>query len=183
MRPIIDIAEISKRLLGSTPEELGHPEKRVLEHVSQRTPISRDAGRLAEEHATFGDRLSDRVAEVGGSWGFIIAFTLVLFGWMLLNSGILKELGLAFDPYPYIFLNLMLSTLAAVQAPIIMMSQNRQEARDRARADNDYMVNLKAELEVRLLHEKLDHLLRTQFERLMEIQQVQIELMQDLRRR
>ncbi len=156
MRPIIDIAEVSQRLFGRTPEELGHPEKRVLEHLSKRTPISRDAGQIAEEDATFGDRLSDRVAEVGGSWGFIIGFTLVLFGWMLLNSGLLKEMGLAFDPYPYIFLNLMLSTLAAVQAPIIMMSQNRQSDKDRVAAKLDYEVNLRAELEILRLHEKLD---------------------------
>ena len=105
---------------------------------------------------------------------------LVMVAWMALNTLLLST---GFDPYPFILLNLVLSCLAAVQAPIIMMSQNRQEARDRARADHDYMINLKAELEIRLLHEKLDHLLRTQFERLMEIQQVQIELMQDLRRR
>ncbi|MBA4759511.1 DUF1003 domain-containing protein [Sphingosinicella sp.] len=154
MRPIIDIAEVSKRLLGSAPDELGHHEKRVLEHVSTRTPISRDAGLLAEEGATVGERLSDRVAEVGGSWGFIIAFAFVLLGWMLLNSGILK--GLAFDPYPFIFLNLMLSTLAAVQAPIIMMSQNRQADKDRLAARLDYEVNLRAELEILRLHEKLD---------------------------
>lgn len=156
MRPIIDIAEVSKRLLGSEPDELGHHEKRVLEHVSARTPISRDAGLLAEEDATVGDRLADRVAEVGGSWGFIIAFAIVLFGWMLLNSGILKGMGLTFDPYPYIFLNLMLSTLAAVQAPIIMMSQNRQADKDRIAARLDYEVNLRAELEILRLHEKLD---------------------------
>ncbi len=156
MRPIIDISEVSKRLLGMPAEELGHHEKRVLEHVSERRPISRDAGALADEGATFGDRLSDRVAEVGGSWSFIIAFALVLFGWMLLNSGILKSMGLAFDPYPYIFLNLMLSTLAAVQAPIIMMSQNRQADKDRLAARLDYEVNLRAELEILRLHEKLD---------------------------
>ncbi|MBW7946562.1 MAG: DUF1003 domain-containing protein [Sphingomonadaceae bacterium] len=156
MRPIIDIAEVSKRLLGSAPEDLGHHEKRVLEHVSKRTPISRDAGLLAEEGATVGDRLADRVAEIGGSWGFIIAFALVLLGWMLLNGGILPRLGLTFDPYPYIFLNLMLSTLAAVQAPIIMMSQNRQADKDRLAARLDYEVNLRAELEILRLHEKLD---------------------------
>lgn len=156
MRPIIDITEVSKRLLGSAPEDLGHHEKRVLEHVSKRTPISRDAGLLAEEDATVGDRLADRVAEVGGSWGFIIAFAVILLGWMLLNSGILKELGLAFDPYPYIFLNLMLSTLAAIQAPVIMMSQNRQADKDRLAARLDYEVNLRAELEILRLHEKLD---------------------------
>ena len=156
MRPIIDITDVARRLLGAAPDELGHHEQRVLEHVSERRPISRDAGALAAESATFGERLSDRVAEVGGSWAFIIAFALVLLGWMLLNSGILKALGLAFDPYPYIFLNLMLSTLAAVQAPIIMMSQNRQAAKDRLAARLDYEVNLRAELEILRLHEKLD---------------------------
>jgi uncharacterized membrane protein len=156
MRPIIDIADVSKRLLGSAVDELGHHEKRVLEHVGTKRPISRDAGALAELGLTRGERLADRVAELGGSWSFIIAFTLVLLGWMLLNSGVLKSLGLAFDPFPYIFLNLMLSTLAAIQAPIIMMSQNRQAAKDRLAARLDYEVNLRAELEILRLHEKLD---------------------------
>lgn len=156
MRPVIDVTELAKRLLGSTPESLGQHEKRVLEHLTERRPISRDAGAVADESATYGERLSDRVAEVGGSWAFIIAFGVVLLGWMLLNSGILKAVGLAFDPYPYIFLNLMLSTLAAIQAPIIMMSQNRQAAKDRLAARLDYEVNLRAELEILRLHEKLD---------------------------
>jgi uncharacterized membrane protein len=118
------------------------------------------------------------VASFGGSWRFILVFAAVMVAWMALNTWLLAQE--AFDPFPYILLNLMLSCLAAVQAPVIMMSQNRQEARDRARARNDYLVNLKAELEIRLLHEKLDHLLRHQWERLLEIQEIQIELMNEL---
>ena len=112
---------------------------------------------------------------------FISMFAVLLLAWMALNTALLATR--AFDPFPYILLNLILSCLAAVQAPVIMMSQKRQEARDRGRAQNDYLVNLKAELEIRLLHEKLDHLLREQWERLTEIQQVQIELMADFGRR
>lgn len=156
MRPVNDIADIAKRLLGNDDAGLGTHEKRVLEHLSSRRPISQDASVLADARATYGERLSDRVAEVGGSWAFIIAFAIILLCWMLLNSGILKAIGLAFDPYPYIFLNLMLSTLAAIQAPIIMMSQNRQAAKDRIAARLDYEVNLRAELEILQLHEKLD---------------------------
>ncbi|SFS11442.1 DUF1003 domain-containing protein [Sphingomonas jatrophae] len=111
---------------------------------------------------TFGERASDRVAAIGGSWGFILAFTLVLFGWMLLNSDVLSHWGLEFDPYPYVFLNLMLSTLAAIQAPIIMMSQNRQAEKDRLAAQNDYDVNLRAEIEIKALHEKIDALAAAQ---------------------
>ena len=160
--------------------ELTELERSVVERVSEREMLATNVDAKLDRAETLGERLADAVAEFGGSWRFIGLFACVMVGWMALNAILL---GVGFDPYPFILLNLVLSCLAAVQAPIIMMSQNRQEARDRARADNDYMVNLKAELEVRLLHEKLDHLLRTQFERLMEIQQVQIELMQDLRRR
>ena len=116
------------------------------------------AADIGDAQASTGDRLADRVAAVGGSWGFIIVFTLVLLGWMLLNSEVLQRFGLAFDPYPFIFLNLMLSTLAAVQAPIIMMSQNRQSAKDRLTASVDYEINLRAELEIMRLHEKLDQM-------------------------
>ncbi|HEX6013829.1 MAG TPA: DUF1003 domain-containing protein [Geminicoccaceae bacterium] len=127
---------------------------------------------------TFGERLADRVAASGGSWRFILLFAVAMAAWMGLNSWLLASR--AFDPFPYILLNLVLSCLAAVQAPVIMMSQNRQETRDRLRARNDYLVNLKAELEIRLLHEKLDHLLRHQWERLIEIQEIQVELMNEL---
>jgi uncharacterized membrane protein len=123
----------------------------------QRT--SRDVGDIVDEQATFGERLSDKVAAVGGSWKFIMVFAAVLLGWMLLNSQILGKLGTPFDPYPFIFLNLMLSTVAAIQAPIIMMSQNRQSAKDRIAAAHDYEVNLRAELEILRLHAKIDALL------------------------
>ena len=130
-----------------------------------------------EEARGLGERIADRVAVFGGSWTFIGIFAGVLVAWMALNSLVL--LTRAFDPFPFILLNLVLSCLAAIQAPVIMMSQNRQEARDRRRAEHDYMVNLKAELEIRLLHEKVDHVLRHQWERLMEIQQIQIELLNE----
>jgi len=128
----------------------------VLEQMRKRLPVSRDAGDASDEVATFGERLSDRVAAIGGSWAFIIAFTIILLGWMLLNTDVLDHFGLAFDPYPYIFLNLMLSTVAAIQAPVIMMSQNRQSAKDRLAASLDFEVNLRAELEIMRLHEKID---------------------------
>ncbi len=156
MRPKLDPVELTKRFLGAEVTELGRTARRVVEHMSERKPISRDAGELADERATFGERLSDRVAEIGGSWGFIIAFAAVLFGWMFLNSEVFGRIGVAFDPYPFIFLNLLLSTLAAVQAPIIMMSQNRQSNKDRIAARLDYEVNLRAELEILRIHEKLD---------------------------
>lgn len=150
--------DLSLRLLGRAFDELDPEESRVVQAVARRAPSSRDAADLGDAQASTGDRLADRVAAVGGSWAFIIAFTLILLGWMLLNSEVLQHFGLAFDPYPFIFLNLMLSTLAAVQAPIIMMSQNRQAAKDRLTASVDYEINLRAELEIMRLHEKLDQL-------------------------
>ena len=150
--------DLSLRLLGRAFDQLDPEECRVVEAIAQRAPSSRDAADIEDAQASTGDRLADRVAAVGGSWGFIIVFTLVLLGWMLLNSEILERWGLAFDPYPFIFLNLMLSTLAAVQAPIIMMSQNRQAAKDRLTASVDYEINLRAELEIMRLHEKLDQM-------------------------
>jgi len=130
-----------------------------------------------EGHRTFGERLSDHLATFGGSWSFLIIFGAVLVVWMAFNAiTVGKD---QFDPYPFILLNLVLSCLAAVQAPIIMMSQKRQEAKDRLRSENDYRVNLKAELEIRHLHEKVDHILTRQWERLAEIQQIQLEIMQD----
>ncbi len=153
------VDDLAVELLGKKSGALTAAEHRVLERIHKRTAISRDIGVVHESDATFGERLSDHVAAVGGSWGFIIAFGIVLFGWMILNSEILGRLGAAFDPYPYIFLNLMLSTLAAIQAPIIMMSQNRQADKDRAAASHDYEVNLRAELEILRLHEKVNLLI------------------------
>lgn len=153
-----DIHELAKRFFGKSLHALAAEEARVLGGISDRQPISRDLAGEEDERATFWERLADKVAAVGGSWGFIFAFGAVLFGWMLLNSGLLARWHVQFDPYPYIFLNLMLSMLAAIQAPVIMMSQNRQAAKDRRAAAHDYEVNLRAELEILRLHEKIDAL-------------------------
>jgi uncharacterized membrane protein len=141
--------------------------------------LREEKGELTSLERSVVESLADHIADFGGSWTFILLFAGVILFWVLLNAVFL--LGRTFDPYPFILLNLLLSCLAAIQAPIIMMSQNRQEARDRLRSENDYRVNLKAELEIRHLHEKLDHLLQHQWERLAEIQQIQIELV-DARR-
>jgi uncharacterized membrane protein len=127
---------------------------------------------------TIGEKMADKVAEFGGSWTFIISFGTVLAVWIVLNSVFL--LSKAFDPYPYILLNLVLSCIAALQAPIIMMSQNRQETKDRQRSEYDYKVNLKAELEIRMLHEKLDHLMIIQMQKIMEFQQMQMDYMEEM---
>ena len=134
--------------------------------------------KLLVSKLTLGEALADRIATFGGSWRFIIVFGSVLLVWILINTIALA--AKPFDPYPFILLNLILSCLAAIQAPVIMMSQNRQETKDRLRSENDYRVNLKAELEIRHLHEKVDHLLSRQWERLAEIQQIQIELLSEV---
>lgn len=136
--------------------------------------IARDTNEAFDDRLTFGQRLADRVAELGGSWGFIIAFGVVLGSWVALNIAIGRR---APDPYPFIFLNLLLSMLAAVQAPIIMMSQNRQAAKDRLVASHDYEVNLKAEIEIMALHDKLDQLRTREMEAMIRKQQEQIELL------
>jgi uncharacterized membrane protein len=150
------IGDLALKLLRKPDSALEPEERRVLEGIEAGTISSRDAADVADEHASFGERLSDRVAAIGGSWAFIIGFSVVLVGWMLLNSDVLAHFGKAFDPYPYIFLNLMLSTVAAIQAPVIMMSQNRQAKKDRLAASLDYETNLRAELDILRLHHKLD---------------------------
>ena len=158
------ISDLSLRLLGRTYDELDEGEQRVIRAIAERQPTRRNAGGGGDDDdddpspPSVGERLADRVAAVGGSWGFIIAFAIVLFAWMLINSKALAGLGLSFDPFPFIFLNLMLSMLAAIQAPVIMMSQNRQAAKDRLTEKLDYEINLRAELEIMRLHEKLDQL-------------------------
>ena len=127
---------------------------------------------------TFGEKLSDKVAEFGGSWKFIIAFCSFMFCWIIFNTEIMSNKS--FDPFPYILLNLILSCIAAIQAPIIMMSQNRQESKDRKRAINDYMVNLKSEIEIRNLHEKVDLSVIDHYKHLCEIQKKQIELLESI---
>ena len=151
------VEQLSEQLLDKPLAALSSEERTVLEAIVTRQIVADDASALADDQASFGERLSDRVAAVGGSWGFIIA--LVLFGWMLLNSEILTRFNAAFDPYPFIFLNLLLSTLAAIQAPIIMMSQNRASNKDRIAAAHDYEVNLRAEIDIIRLHEKIDLLM------------------------
>src|SRR5881275_1220417 len=169
-----------KEVLQEELGELSALDQEVVESLREHEIITSNISKQFETKLTFGERLSDRIASFGGSWRFISLFGAVLFGWIILNGILLMNRG--FDPYPFILLNLILSCLAAIQAPIIMMSQNRAEARDRLRAENDYKVNLKAELEIRHLHEKLDHLLSRQYNRLFEIQQIQIELLQELSR-
>jgi len=169
-----------KEVLEDEIGELSALDQEVVESLERHEILSSDLSKQFERKLTFGERLSDHIAEFGGSWKFLISFGAVLFIWIVVNGVVIVTH--AFDPYPFILLNLILSCLAAVQAPIIMMSQNRAEARDRLRADNDYKVNLKAELEIRHLHEKLDHLLRRQYNRLFEIQQIQIELLQEIGR-
>jgi uncharacterized membrane protein len=173
--------EYVKDVLEDELGELSALDNEVIESLQQHEILSSDLIKQFETKLTFGQRLSDRIATFGGSWRFIILFGAVLFAWIILNGILLLNRG--FDPYPFILLNLILSCLAAIQAPIIMMSQNRAEARDRLRAENDYKINLKAELEIRHLHEKIDHLLRRQYNRLFEIQQIQIELLEELGRK
>jgi uncharacterized membrane protein len=170
-----------KEVLEDEVGELSALDQEVVESLREHEILSSDIAKQFEKKLTFGERLSDRIAAFGGSWTFIIFFSVVLLLWVVTNSFIL--MARAFDPYPYILMNLVLSALAALQAPVIMMSQNRSEARDRARGENDYKINLKAELEIRHLHEKIDHLLRGQYKRLFEIQQIQIELLEELTRK
>lgn len=159
--------------LDALPER----EHRVVQHFGERRHISHDTNLEFEKKKTFGQRLADRVAAFGGSWTFIIIFAAILCSWVLLNSFILARRGDSFDVYPYILLNLFLSMLAAVQAPVILMSQNRQGVKDRLDAAHDYEVNLKAELEILSLHEKLDELREMKWAGLIEMQQEQIRLL------
>jgi uncharacterized membrane protein len=161
-------------------EVLHSVEKSAIEKLVKRHPISRDTNKDFSDQRTFGERVADKVASFGGSWTFIIIFGLVLISWVILNSFILAYRDKAFDPYPYILLNLFLSMLASIQAPIIMMSQNRQAAKDRMDAAHDYEVNLKAELEILSLHEKIDELKERKWLELIELQQKQIELLEEL---
>ena len=165
-------------LLESDRGELSSLETEVVRSLQEHEILSANVDAELEQHWSFGERLADRIATFGGSWAFLICFGVFLLIWILINS--IALLWRPMDPYPFIFLNLILSCLAAVQAPVIMMSQNRQEAKDRIRSQHDYQVNLKAELEIRHLHEKVDHLLSHQWERLVKIQELQLELLADL---
>ena len=161
-------------------DHLAARERRIVDAILRRVPVARDTNQAFLDKRTFGERMADSIAAFGGSWTFILLFMAFLGAWMLLNSAVLKPRGAAFDPFPYILLNLLLSSLAALQAPVIMMSQNRQGDRDRLNAANDYEVNLKAEMEIRALHDKLDALREADWAELVRLQQVQIGLLQRL---
>lgn len=165
-------------LLESEKGELSNLEQEVVNSLQKHDLISLNVDDEFEQDWTFGEKLADRIAAFGGSWIFLIVFFLFISLWIILNT--IPLLWRPADPYPFILLNLLLSCLAAVQAPVIMMSQNRQEAKDRLRAQHDYQVNLKAELEIRQIHEKLDHLLSKQWERLVQIQEVQLEQLSEI---
>jgi uncharacterized membrane protein len=165
-------------LLVEEKGDLSNLEHEVLSSIRDHELLSKNVDTEFDRKWTFGERLADKIAVFGGSWTFIMLFGGFLTLWIILNTLVL--LVRPPDPYPFILLNLMLSCLAAIQAPIIMMSQNRQEAKDRLRSQHDYQINLKAELEIRHLHEKIDHLLSHQWERLAQIQEIQMDLLTEI---
>ena len=166
-------------LLESEKGELSTLDQEVLDSLKRHETLASNVDDEYEKTFTLGERMADRLADFGGSWNFIVILGSVSLGWIVVNTLVL--VAKPFDPYPFIFLNLILSCLAAIQAPVIMMSQNRQEAKDRRRSEHDYQINLKAELEIRHLHERLDHLLSRQWERLVAIQQVQLDVLSENR--
>lgn len=181
----ISIEELNKyrrlylvQLVEEEKGELALLDKDVMQAMKDNVIYAENIEPEIDTNLTVGQKLADHIAEFGGSWFFIISFFCFLAGWIILNVWILANK--AFDPYPFILLNLMLSCVAAIQAPVIMMSQNRQEQKDRQRAEHDYKINLKAELEIKLLSEKIDHLLVHQNKKLLEIQEMQIDYLEDL---
>lgn len=174
-------AKYVRFLLESEKGELTTLEQEVLHSIRDHELLAKNVDAEFDQKWSFGERLADRIAAFGGSWAFLICFGAFLALWIVMNSIVLIWRPL--DPYPFIFLNLILSCLAAIQAPIIMMSQNRQEAKDRIRSQHDYQVNLKAELEIRHLHDKIDHLLSHQWDRLAQIQEIQLDLLSEIGRR
>lgn len=171
---------ISEYLRGQIGE-LTELEKKVVATLMDKTTLSDKIDGADAQILTLGQKIADKVAAFGGSWTFIISFGIFILFWIALNIVWFANKG--FDPYPFILLNLLLSCLAALQAPVIMMSQNRQEEKDRERAKKDYMINLKSEVEIRTLHEKIDHLITHQQQELLEIQKVQIEMINDVLQR
>jgi len=172
--------DVAEKLLGVPYESLDERTKRVARHIAERKHIARNTAKEFDAKATLGQQAADAVATFGGSWTFIAIFAAILLVWVGLNSFVLVKYDESFDPYPYILLNLFLSMLAAIQAPIILMSQNRQAEKDRLNAEHDYEVNLKAELEIMLLHEKVDLLREGQWGELLAIQKEQLRLLGDL---
>ncbi len=170
--------EYVQKILEEEKGTLSGFDKEVVNSIIEKETISKDVDEDVDQKLTVGEKLSDKLAQFGGSWTFIIIFGSFLVLWMAINIFLLT--ARPFDPYPFILLNLVLSCLAAIQAPIIMMSQNRQESKDRARSVHDYKINLKAELEIRMLNDKIDHLLMQHGQRMLEIQQIQLELMEEI---
>jgi uncharacterized membrane protein len=168
------------KLIADEKGELSNLELDVINKLTEYESISANIEKEFISKLTFGEKLSDQIASFGGSWKFIIIFGLIIFLWISINTYFL--FAKSFDPYPFILLNLVLSCLAALQAPVIMMSQNRQETKDRNRAEQDYKINLKAELELRQLHQKIDHLLIQQWERMAEIQELQLEMLAEIKK-
>ena len=162
------VTNLAKQLLESGLSRLSSREQKVIAHIAKRMAVAQDVNKVLADSMTAGERLADKVAQFGGSWAFILIFTGMLIAWVVTNSVVLTRLGGGFDPYPYIFLNLILSMVAALQAPVILMSQNRQAARDRIAAELDYEINLKAEIEIMSLHDKLDGLRVEQLEKQIE---------------
>jgi len=175
-----NIRDKAEKLFRAKFEQLTESQKHVAQHITERTTISTNLVQGFSEKLTLGQSMADKVATFGGSWTFISIFMCVMLIWIFLNSFILIKLNSSFDPYPYILLNLVLSMLAAIQAPIILMSQNRQAYKDRLSAEHDYEVNLKAELEITGLHEKVDLLREQQWGELIAIQQEQLKLLSQL---
>jgi len=169
-----------KDLFLEKVNDLTKREQEMIRRILQRTHVTRNTNKEFDDQLTFGQQMADRVAAFGGSWTFIIIFGCILLAWVILNSFILAKRNAAFDPYPYILLNLFLSMMASIQAPIIMMSQNRQAAKDRLDAAHDYEINLKAELEIASLHAKMDELRDKQWSELVAMQQEQINLLMKL---
>ena len=174
------VRDAAEKIFNSEYEKLTEQERHVAHHITERTPISENVIQGYSERLTLGQRMADKVASFGGSWVFICIFACVMVIWIILNSFILIKLNSSFDPYPYILLNLVLSMLAAIQAPIILMSQNRQAYKDRLSAEHDYEVNLKSELEIISLHEKVDSLKQEQWRELISIQEEQLKLLSQL---
>jgi len=174
----LDYLQSAVRWFGRQPDQLGASERRALQRAIDRRTLSENPAQRLEQQATLGQRVADRVALLGGSWTFIAMFLLFLLVWIALNSTVPG--ARAVDPYPFIFLNLVLSMIAALQAPVIMMSQNRQSVTDRQMAAHDYEVNLKAEIEIMALHEKMDALRTEQLATLLLKQQQQIDLLTNL---
>jgi uncharacterized membrane protein len=167
-----------KQIIKQETGEFSHLENQVYESITNNKLLSENIEDEIDEKLTFGQRIADKIAVFGGSWNFILIFFFFILVWMTVNLWLLVKKP--FDPYPFILLNLILSCLAAIQAPIIMMSQNRQEHKDRQRSEHDYKVNLKAELEIKLLHEKVDHLIGHQNKSLLEIQEIQSDYLSDI---